>query len=165
MMDTLKKWYNDLKRWQRVVIIVATVLVLCGILCPRGYKDPAMYAKFGVGLGPLRGNINIEAYENGDAQGYEVGAEPTCVLFYAPWCGYCKDLMPIYDEVAKKNPDKSIIKLNCDENKELAKKHDITSYPTIKYLSKGVKDVTGAVVYTGERTVDALDKWVKQVLQ
>lgn len=160
-MTNLKK----LKRYHQVIIIIAIVLVLCAMFCPRGYKEPAMYAKFGVGLGPLRGNISIEGYENGKEKGYEIGTEPTCALFYAPWCGYCKDLMPIYDEVVKNHPNKNIIKINCDENKDLAKKHDITSYPTIKYLGKGIKDTTDSIIYTGERTVKGISDWIKQVLQ
>ena len=73
-----------LKMATYLFIIIATVLILCGILCPRGYKDQLCTQK-SMGPGPLRGNISIEGYENGDAQGYQVGAEPTCVLFYAPW--------------------------------------------------------------------------------
>lgn len=164
MKSKIMKSFNKLKRYQQVLIIVVIVLVLCAMFCPRGYKEPAMYAKVGVGLGPLRGNISIEGYDNGKEQGYELGTEPTCALFYAPWCGFCKDLMPIYDEVAKKHPDKKIIKINCDENKDLAEKHGITSYPTIKFLKKGVEDTVDTIVYTGERTVKGLTDFIKKVL-
>ena len=150
------EWFSKLQKWQQVVIIISVVIILCGMFCPRGYRSPAMYAKFGLGLGPIRGNIGIEAFKNADLSGL------TIVLFYAPWCGHCKKLMPEFDEFAKeKKGDKKIkiIKVDCVENTKMAKKYGIESFPTIKCLKDG-KQVSE---YTGERTKLALKKWFEEI--
>lgn len=64
------------------------------------------------------------------------------VLFYAPWCGHCNTLMPHWNKLEKQyNHQKingknvNIVKINCDENSQLATQYDIQGYPTIKLLS------------------------------
>jgi protein disulfide-isomerase-like protein len=65
------------------------------------------------------------------------------VLFYADWCGHCKDLKPTWDEVAKKinKEEKRMLKVNCGgskaEDKEITSKYDIDGYPTIIIFENG----------------------------
>lgn len=88
------------------------------------------------------------------------GSEPTVALFYAPWCGHCETVKPIWDKLEKFHPN-SVVSVNSDENKELAKKHDIQGFPTIKYLPNGLGSPAGVEEYEGERTYEALDNFVK----
>ena len=56
---------------------------------------------------------------------------------YAPWCGPCKMLSPIIDEVAKEVSDYSFYKLNIDEAQEVADTYGIMSIPTILLFENG----------------------------
>ncbi len=59
------------------------------------------------------------------------------VDFYADWCGPCKMLAPIIDEVAAENSDLTVGKVNVDEAPELAQRFGISSIPTLLVFKNG----------------------------
>lgn len=80
------------------------------------------------------------------------------VEFYAPWCGHCKQLVPIYDELAEKYKDnEAIVIAKIDATANELEHTKITSFPTLKFYRKGDNQV---VDYTGERTVDGFSKFL-----
>ena len=57
--------------------------------------------------------------------------------FYADWCGPCKMLSPIVDEVAEENTDIKVVKINVDNAQDLAMKYQVMSIPTLVVIKDG----------------------------
>ena len=74
------------------------------------------------------------------------------VKFYAPWCGHCRTLEPVYKKVAQvfdAEDNVVVAEVNADQEKELRTRYAIRGYPTIKFFSKNDKS---GEKYTGGRS-------------
>jgi thioredoxin 1 len=73
--------------------------------------------------------------------------KPVVVDFWAEWCGPCRMVAPVLEEIAVEHADKvTVVKLNIDENPETARQYGIMSIPTMNVFSGGqvVKQIVGA---------------------
>lgn len=66
--------------------------------------------------------------------------------FWAPWCGPCRMVVPLVEEIAEERPDIKVCKINVDEEQELASRYSVYSIPTLMVLEKGkiLKQSAGA---------------------
>lgn len=66
--------------------------------------------------------------------------------FWAPWCGPCRMVVPLVEEIAKERSDIKVVKINVDEGQELAMQFGVMSIPTLVVMKNGkiVNQVTGA---------------------
>lgn len=81
--------------------------------------------------------MGVKNINEGNFEEEVLNSQTTTIIdFYADWCGPCKMMSPIIDEISE---DKSLTvgKVNVDENTELAIKYDIMSIPTILIFKKG----------------------------
>ncbi len=78
----------------------------------------------------------------------QIGAASGAVVvdFWAEWCGPCKMIAPILDEIAAENAGVTIAKLNIDENLDITRRFDVMSIPTLIVFKDGqaVKRLVGA---------------------
>ncbi len=72
--------------------------------------------------------------------------KPVLVDFWAPWCGPCRVVGPILEEIAGERDDLRIVKLNIDENQQTAASFEVLSIPTMILFKNGqvAKKVIGA---------------------
>jgi thioredoxin 1 len=65
--------------------------------------------------------------------------------FWAPWCPYCMRLKPIFESIASKYPEIRFVKINVDEQQELASRYGIQGIPVIKFFceEKEVGEIVG----------------------
>ncbi|XP_065349668.1 protein disulfide-isomerase A5 [Cloeon dipterum] len=87
-------------------------------------------------------------------------AKPLMVMFYAPWCGFCKTLKPEYAEAAKELRGQAVmaaIDVNRPENSAIRQLFNITGFPTLLYFENGAMKYT----YEGDNKRDALISFMK----
>ncbi|MBP3766256.1 MAG: thioredoxin [Bacilli bacterium] len=72
------------------------------------------------------------------------------VDFWAPWCGPCRMLTPIMDEI--KNEGYNVYKVNVDDNHELAKKYGVMSIPCVIYFKDG-KEINKIIGFTSKNEI------------
>jgi len=87
--------------------------------------------------------------EIGDAEfpAFVTDNDLVIIDLWAPWCGPCKRIAPILEEIARENPKVVVGKINTDEHQDVARKYGVMSIPTMLFFKRGqlVDQVVGAV--------------------
>jgi thioredoxin 1 len=74
-------------------------------------------------------------------------SKPVIVDYWAEWCGPCRQVAPVLEEIATEHADKiDVVKLNVDDNPAIAQRYGILNIPTMSVFSGGqvVKEIVGA---------------------
>ncbi|HTR89396.1 MAG TPA: thioredoxin [Solirubrobacteraceae bacterium] len=93
----------------------------------------------------MAGSLAEVTDNNFDAEVLEAEG-PVLVDFWAPWCGPCRVVGPVLEEIASERPDLRVVKLNVDDNQQTAARYQVLSIPTMILFKGGspVKTVIGA---------------------
>lgn len=84
----------------------------------------------------MAGNVKEFTDSNFEAEVLQ-SSEPVLVDFWAPWCGPCRQIAPMIDELAGENPGVKIGKVNIDDNPQAAMKYGVNSIPTLLVFKNG----------------------------
>ncbi|EDW06703.1 thioredoxin domain-containing protein 5 homolog [Drosophila mojavensis] len=94
-----------------------------------------------------------------------IGAGNVFVKFFAPWCGHCKRLHPLWEQLAEimniDEPKVTIAKVDCTKHQTLCADHQVTGYPTLRLFKLGEKE---SVKFKGTRDLPAITDFINQEL-
>lgn len=101
-------------------------------------------------------NINAKQYEE-----LVLGSKPVLVDFWAPWCTYCRRINPALDKIADSREDVLVVKVNIDEEPELAQQEQIEVIPTLVVYKDGFE--LGSIVAPESKA--RIDEFLREALQ
>ena len=101
------------------------------------------------------------AYINGNQHNFQEEVlqsdRPVLVDFWASWCGPCRMVIPIVEEIAEEREDIKVVKVNVDEEAELAAQYQIMSIPTLMVFKNGEITAQALGALPKNQILDLLD--------
>ncbi|KAI9779731.1 MAG: hypothetical protein M1839_007229 [Geoglossum umbratile] len=114
-------------------------------------------------LGAKAGSVVLDLIPDNFDKVVLKSGKPALVEFYAPWCGHCKNLAPVYEELAQHfhfAEDKLVIgKVDADDHKSLGKRFGVQGFPTLKWFDGKSDKPTD---YNGGRDLESLVQFITE---
>ena len=98
-------------------------------------------------------NVTTENFE----KAVKTPNKTVLVDFWAAWCGPCRMIAPVLEEIAKERQDVMVLKVNVDQEQDIAAKYDVQSIPTLIVFKNG-KPINKQVGFRGKEHILALLK-------
>jgi thiol-disulfide isomerase/thioredoxin len=161
------KQITNLKPEHQLLLGIAIIVILSSLFW-RSINNTPLTIGAEAYLGNLRGKVQLEAFDgeyNGDHDDNYIYRKKHFVLFYVPWCGYCKNILPIWDQLSQKygqNGNVDIMKVNCEKFTNMATKHGVDSYPTIKFFPNGIQDHENYIHYVDSRDLSSFSRFLEE---
>ena len=120
-----------------LMVVVALVLVSCSMAAKPEKNETEKVSAQGevIVLNKADFLSKVYNYEKNQTQWVYEGNKPAIIDFYADWCGPCKMLLPILDEIDFTD----VLKVNVDEQPEIAKRFGVMSIPTLIFFNNGLE--------------------------
>lgn len=104
----------------------------------------------------------FSSYRRSAAENFAAEHRYTFIKFYAPWCGFCKQLAPEWNKLKNQYKHKiNFEEYNCDIQKDMCSRHDITGYPTLKIRDNVTKKF---LQYDGPREYRSMASFLDTVI-
>ena len=100
--------------------------------------------------------INMDEFNNEVINSNEVAV----IDFFATWCGPCKMLAPVFEEVSNEIPNAKFFKVDIDQSLDLARQYNVSSVPTIKIFRQGDLMETLVGFMAKEKLSEAIKKYL-----
>ncbi|KAI8364940.1 hypothetical protein BD560DRAFT_354777 [Blakeslea trispora] len=95
---------------------------------------------------------SIELKRSAQLEAMIESKEPWFIKFYAPWCGHCKNLQPVWIDMARRLKGKvNVAEVNCEDNRAICQDYKVTGLPTLSYYVHGA-----SLKYNGPRELEKL---------
>ena len=119
-----------------LIIVFIGILVLANIFLKKQNENKLQESQSSENKGGEKMEVLEVTSKNFEQEVLE--SEKTVLIdFYADWCGPCKMLSPIVEQVAQENKDIKVVKINIDQEQDIAIKYEIMSIPTLVVIKNG----------------------------
>lgn len=124
-----------MKNTPMIIILVSVLLAVCGSACSANGNNKKNDKMKTVSLTKTDFLKKVYDFENSPSEWKYLGDKPALIDFYATWCGPCRTIAPILDELAAEYGDSIVIyKVDTEKEPELAALFGIRSIPTLVFV-------------------------------
>ncbi len=143
------------------ILLLAVLFIIVPVATVSAQRNRASVESKTIKLNKKEFLKKVADFEKSPSQWKYLGDKPAIIDFYADWCGPCRRLAPLLDELALEYENKIYIyKVNVDNEKEIAETFGITSLPTIVFVPLEGKPSAG----TGFLPKEVLKKAINDIL-
>ena len=119
-----------------LIIVFIGILILANIFLKRQNENKLQESQSSENKGGEKMEV-LEVTSKNFEQEVLKSEKTVLIDFYADWCGPCKMLSPIVEQVAQENKDIKVVKINIDQEQDIAIKYEIMSIPTLVVIKNG----------------------------
>ncbi len=139
-----------------LIIVFIGILVLANIFLKKQNENKLQESQSSENKGGKKMEV-LEVTSKNFEQEVLKSEKTVLIDFYATWCGPCKMLSPIVEEIAEENEDIKVVKIDIDKEQDIAVEYEIMSIPTLVVIKDG-QEVNRSVGVIGKSDILELVK-------